>query len=157
MPLIVDERMAQAGSRVGALRIAMFTLRSMENWRTIVDDCEKALVMLAVGTINGERLLRAEGLEETLRDLRYELPHEYVRQCNISSVAAATGMNRETARRKVNELIEAGLLIRIGRGRLRYSPGFAQLPEVSELVRKQLDALVRVANDLMREGILTLD
>jgi hypothetical protein len=40
---------------------------------------------------------------------------------------------------------------------LRYSPGFAQLPEVSELVRKQLDALVRVANDLLREGILTLD
>lgn len=157
MPLIVDERMAQASSRVGAVRIAMFTLRSMENWRAIVDDCEKTLVMLAVGTINGERLLRAERLEESLRDLRNVLPDEYVRQCNISSVAAATGLNRETARRKVNELIEAGLLVRIGRSRLRYSPGFTQMPSVSALVRKQLDALVRVANDLMREGILTLD
>jgi capsid protein len=157
MPLVVDERLAQASSRVSAVRIAMFTLRSMENWRSIVDDCEKTLVMLAVGTINAERLIRAEELEEKFRDLRNELPNEHFRQCNVSSVAAATGLNRETARRKVNELIDAGLLVRTGRGRLRYTPGFSQLPSVSELVRKQLEGVVRVANDLIRDGILTLD
>jgi hypothetical protein len=157
MPLVLDDHMAQASSRVGAVRVGMLTLRSMENWRTIVDDGDKALIMLAVGTINGERLVRDGDLDEDLRDLRNALPQEHFRQCTVSSVAAATGLHRETARRKVNELIEAGLLVRTDRGRLRFPPGFAQLPSVSELVRKQLEALVRVANDLIRDGVISID
>jgi Holliday junction resolvasome RuvABC ATP-dependent DNA helicase subunit len=157
MPLVVNERMAQANSRLSAIRLAMFTLRNMERWRVLADDCQEALILVAVGAINGERLVREEGLEEELRDLRTILPQEHFRQCSISSVAAATGLNRETTRRKVNELIAEGQLIRTGRGRLQYAPGLAQSRKVSELVRSQLDALVRVTNELCRDGSLSFE
>jgi hypothetical protein len=136
MPLTVDEQMAQANSRVSAVRLSMFTLRTMENWRVVVDDCEKALVLVAVTAISGERFARDEDFKDDLRDLRNVFPQELLRQCNVSSVAAATGFNRETTRRKINELIDAGILVRTARGRIGYSPGFAQMPSVAELIRK---------------------
>jgi hypothetical protein len=157
MPLVVNERMAQANSRLSAIRLAMFTLRNMERWRALADDCEEALIMVAVGAINGELLVRHGELEEDLRDLRVVLPAERFRQCSISSVAAATGLNRETTRRKVNALISTGLLVRAGRGRLQYAPGVAQSLSVSNLVRSQLEALVRVTNEFIRDGVISLE
>jgi len=154
MPLLVDERMVQANSRLSFIRMAMFTLRNMENWRALVDDCEKAMILLAISAISGERFTRGEALEPELRDLRTAFPLERLRQCSISSIAAATGFNRETTRRKVNELIEAGILMRSSNGRLRYRPGFIQAETVIELLRKQLEALVRIANDLVRDGVV---
>ena len=71
-------------------------------------------------------------------------------------IAAATGINRETARRKVNKLIAAGLLERAEGGSIRFSPGFSQRQEPSAMTRAQLDALVRIANELMRDGVLTM-
>ena len=155
MPLLVDERMVQASSRLSFLRMAMFTLRNMENWRKLIDDCEKAMILLAVSAIGGERFARGEPLEAELWDLRNSFPQEHLRSCSVSSVAAATGFNRETTRRKVNELIEAGILMRASNGRLRYTPGFIDADNATELIRKQLEALVRVANDLMRDGVIT--
>lgn len=157
MPLLVDERLAQASSRLSAIRLCMFTLRAMENWRELVDDCEKAMILIAVAAINGERFTRDEELHEELRDVRITFPQERFRSCNISSIAAATGFNRETTRRKVNELIEAGALMRLAKGALRYRPGNLQREDVLELIRKQLEVTVRLTNDLMRDGAITLD
>ena len=41
-------------------------------------------------------------------------------------------------------------------GSIRFSPGFSQRQEPSAMTRAQLDALVRIANELMRDGVLTL-
>ena len=155
MPLLLDERMVPASSRLSFLRVAMFTLRNMENWCKMIDDCEKAMILVAVAAISGERFARGEPLEAELRDLRTAFPQERLRLCTISSIAAATGFNRETTRRKVNELIEAGILTRASNRRLRYAPGFIDADHAAELIRKQLEAFVRVANDLMRDGVIT--
>lgn len=157
MPLVVDDRQADASSRLSAIRLCMFTLRAMENWRELVDDCQKAMILVAVAAINGERFTRDEELQNELRDVRVVFPQERIRCCNISSVAAATGFNRETTRRKVNELIEAGALMRLGKGALRFRPGNLQRGDALELIRKHLDATVRLTNDLLRDGAITLD
>lgn len=154
MPLLVDEQLAVANSRLSMVRLAMFTLRSMETWREAMDDCDKALILLAVIAISGERLTRGEPLEEPLRDLRNTIPEDRLIRCNISSVAAATGLNRETTRRKINELIEVGALERSATGRLSFRSQFIDGSNPVELVRRQLEAVVRVTNDLMREGVI---
>jgi hypothetical protein len=154
MPLIVDAARADANSRLTGIRLTMLTLRWMENWRQDVDDCEKALILVAVIAISGERFTRAEELEEELKDLRNVFPQDRLPKCNISSIAAATGLNRETARRKVNELIEAGFLIRSAGGMISFAPGILARDSTIDLVRKQLDAVVRVVNELMRDGVL---
>ena len=152
MALVVDDRKAEALSRLVSIRLTMLTLRCMENWCTGIDDCEKALILVAVMAISGERFTRGEELEEDLKCLRNPVPPERLPHCNISSVAAATGLNRETARRKVIELAEAGILDRSANGMIGFQAGFLERNAMSELVRRQLEAVVRVMNDLLREG-----
>lgn len=152
MPLIVDDQKADAYSRIVGIRLAMLTLRCMENWRFGVEDCEKALILVAVLAIGGERFTRGEELGEELRSLRNPVPPDRHPPCNISSIAAATGLNRETARRKVLELAEAGILDRSASGTVSFRLGVLEREETSEVIRRQLEAVVRVMNDLMREG-----
>ena len=152
MPLIVDDRRADAYSRLIGIRLTMLTLRCMENWRAGIDDCEKALILVAVMAISGERFTRGEELGEELKTLRNPVPPERLPPCNISSIAAAAGLNRETARRKVNELADAGILDRKPGGMISFSPGVLERDATSQLMRRQLEAVVRVMNDLIREG-----
>ncbi len=153
LSLTVDEAYAQANSRLTAIRLTMLTLRSMERWRRNVSDYDSAMILVAVVPISAERLTRP-GLDPEPRDLARPLPREALAPCNISSIAAATGLNRETARRKVNALIEAGSLKRSDDGVIAFAPGHLQQDYVRELVRSQLDAVVRTANDLCRDGTL---
>lgn len=153
--LTVDERLASQKSRLVALRIAGLTLRMMENLRQPFKDYESGMILIAIAAILGEKLTRTS-LERDLQDLAKPIPDALLTTCNINSIAAATGINRETARRKVNKLIAAGLLQRSEDGSIRFSPGFPQRVEPSAMTRAQLEALVRTANDLVRDGVLTL-
>jgi len=156
MPLVVDDRKADAKSRLVGIRLTMLTLRCMENWRSGVDDCEKALIVIAVIAISGERFTRGEELDEELRSLRNPVPPDRLPPCNVSSIASATGLNRETARRKVLELVEAGILDRSPSGMIGFKPGYLESEATWELLRKQLEAVVRIVNDLMRDGLIRM-
>ncbi len=151
-PLLIDDDQAQANSRLAGLRLATLTLRWMEYWRRNVGDYDSAMILLAVVAITAGRLLRSD-LPVELRDMGKPLPEGYLARCNISSIAAATGLNRETTRRKVKELIELGYLVRLKDQSIRFRPGYLQRPQVKELVRKQLDSFTRVANELARDGV----
>jgi DNA-binding transcriptional ArsR family regulator len=154
MPLIVDERKADVSGRLTGIRLTMMTMRIVENWRRNVDDLECAMILVSVIAILGERLTRGNELEEELKDLRNPFPVERLPKCNVSSIAAATGMNRETTRRKVNQLVDLGLLERAKDGSVMFKPPILQLESTRELMRAQLDAVVRTANDLIRDGVI---
>lgn len=78
-------------------------------------------------------MLRAE-LDPDLESLENALSFDDLSPCNVNSIVAATGLNRETARRKIARLIEEDLLVR-ERGRLRLAPGFTQQRVTRETVR----------------------
>jgi len=151
--LSVDNEQATANSRLAALRLTTLTLRWMENWRRSVSDYDSAMILLAVVAITAGRLLRSD-LEPELRNMANQLPEGRLARCNFSSIAAATGLNRETTRRKVRELVDAGFLVRLQDGSIRFPLGYLQRPETAELVRRQLDTLTRSVNELARDGVL---
>jgi hypothetical protein len=155
MQLTIDHEASAANSRLTAIRLALLTSRWMEHWREEVGDNDSAIILLAVVAICGERLTRTE-LPEALRSLATPLPPGFAAECNVSSIAAATGLNRETTRRKVNSLIEAGHLDRSGEGEISYPIGRQQDPATLEFLRKQLEAIARFANDAIRDGVLTV-
>jgi hypothetical protein len=155
LPILVDPEQATAKSRMAAIRLALLTLRCMENWRQRVGDYDSAMILIAVVAITAERLTRIT-LEADLQSLEAKLPADRLAKCNVSSIASATGINRETTRRKVNELIAAGFLARSEDGGIEFAAGLLQEESTRELVRKQLESVVRVANDLIRDGILRL-
>lgn len=155
MPIVVDEKQAAAKSRLVGIRMTLLTLRLIENWRRYVRDYDSVMILLAIAAVNGEKLTRT-ALEPELQDLRCPMPPERLSACNLSSIAAATGLNRETTRRKVNKLASAGLLVRREDGSIGFSEGFTQGAKTLELVSAQLEVLSRTANDLVRDGSLVL-
>lgn len=156
MAVSVAEDRAPANSRLTAIRLAMLTLRWMEKWRDNVGDYDMAMILVAVAAITSERFTRAD-LEGELKALTRPMPAEHLAPCNISSIAAATGINRETTRRKVNALIADGTLVRSAEGVVGFRPGHLQQDFIHDLVRAQLDSVVRTVNDLCRDGTVRCD
>ena len=153
MQLTIDNEASAAMSRLTAIRLALLTSRAMENWRAGVGDNESAMILLAVVAITGERLTRTE-LPQDLCSVATPLPPGYAAGCNISSIAAATGLNRETTRRKVSALIERGYLNRSPSGEICFPASRQQDPSTLDFLRRQLEAVTRFANDAIRDGVL---
>ncbi|HEX9965862.1 MAG TPA: hypothetical protein VGB04_12880 [Allosphingosinicella sp.] len=153
MQITIDNEASAAMSRLTAIRLALLTSRAMENWRSGVGDNESAMILLAVVAITGERLTRTD-LPQAYCNVLTPLPPGYAAGCNISSIASATGLNRETTRRKVSALIERGYLSRSPEGEIGFPPERQQDPATLEFLRKQLEAVARFANDSLRDGVL---
>lgn len=155
--LTIQQEEAMANSRPIGLRMALMTLRLLENWRThlgLDQDC--ALIVLATAAITMEKFTRLE-FEPEHRDIRRTMPAELLTKCNVSSIAAATGLNRETARRKVQTLLNGGQLIADDKGSLRLSPEYTREVQTSEMMSSQLLTLVQTANGLLKDNILRAD
>ena len=146
---------AASKSRLVGIRLAVLTLRMRENWQRLFGDQDSTLIALAIVAIVSERLLRTE-LEAELESLEKPMPLDELSLCNINSIAIATGLNRETARRKVNLLVESGMLVRRG-GAVSLAPGFTQQALAGEIVQGQLDEIRRAVNDLIRMGAIDVD
>ena len=155
MQLLIDDDLAARNSRLTAIRLAVLTARSVELWRRGVHDVQNAMIIVAVIAITSEKLLRVD-LPPEQRALENYLPLGELQRCNVASVAAATGLNRETARRRVEALIEVGSLIKTADGEIALPPERVQQPAALALVRKQLEAVTRFVNDALRDGVFAL-
>lgn len=142
-------------SRLVGIRLAVLTLRLRENWRRLFGEDDADIIALAIVAIASERLLRTE-VDPEFQSLEKPMPLEELSSCNVNSIAAATGLNRETVRRKVEQLVKRGLLNKDGGG-VRLAPGFTQQEIACEVVKAQLDELRRAINDLMRVGAVTIE
>ena len=156
MPVRVDEAKFEQCSRVAGVAIAAYTLRALERWRANIGDYDSVMIMVSVIAISSDRLLRAD-LPERYHSLATPIDRAWVGKVNIPSIAHATGLNRETARRKVNELIEQGRLARAEDGNISFPPGVTQSGRIRDQARGQLGEIVAVANQLARMGVLAED
>lgn len=153
MPIRVDEAQLEAKGRPAAIALALYTLRAMDAWRQQVHSYDCAMIMVAVVAITAERLLRTEIEPEQAR-LENPVDLATLQKCNIASIAHATGLNRESTRRKVNDLIGRGLLTRLDDGTIFFQDGLTQRPVVRELIRRQLIDLTATVNRLLKIGVL---
>jgi hypothetical protein len=154
VPLAIDEEQACAKSRLAAHRLIGMQLRLLELWRDVIGGHEEALIVMAVVAITGDRLTRIDVSPE-LRNMAHPVPRTVLGRCNTSSLAAATGLNRETARRVINRLIERGILERCPDRSINFTAGRMQGPNAYRVSKIQLEEFARTANALMRDGVLT--
>lgn len=153
MPVRIDEAGFEERSRITGLAIAAHTLRTLEKWRTNLGDYDSVMIMVAVITISAERLLRAD-LPAQYRSLSVPLDPALHSKVNIASIAHAIGLNRETARRRVNDLVEQGQLVRAEDGGISLPPGLTQSDRIRDQARAQLGEIVAISNQLLRMGVL---
>lgn len=132
------------------------TLRLLEDWRSHLGiDLDSSLIVLATIAITMEKFTRQE-LSSELRDVRFEMPVELLTRCYVSSIAAATGLNRETARRKVKQLVASGILLADERGSIRLNPDFTRGARTGDVLRRHLQTLVHTTNGLLKHGIVEI-
>jgi predicted transcriptional regulator len=162
MDIRIDERGAEAKSRLVHLSLLNLNLRLMEHWRSLrfgptgaVLDTETLLILMAIIVIKAEKLLRS-GLDPDLESFDRELPRAHHSRVNLSSIASATSINRETVRRKVNRLEEDGMITRDKEG-IQIVPGGISLDDLRNVLDAQLQTLVRTVNQLIRIGVLSED
>jgi hypothetical protein len=152
--LKVDQNAAQSKSRLAAHRIIGFALRYMEIWQQSCGGYKEAMVLMAVVAITGDRLTRLD--ERGLSDMSVPVPPCELGQCHLSSIASATGLNRETARRVVARLIARGILIRSEQGLVQFVAGHIQRDPAKSLNAKQIEEFCRTANLMLQDGIIEL-
>lgn len=153
MSIRIDDSQFEKNGRLAGIAIASYTMRAMERWRANLTDYDCVMIMIAVMAISAGRLLRAD-LPPDQRRLDVPMDPTKLSKVNISSIAHATGLNRETARRKVNDLIEDDLLTRFADGSIGFRPGLVQEERIRSQVRGQLGEIAAVANQLMKLGVL---
>ena len=160
MAIALNERKADARSRLAHLSLTALTLRLMDTWRQSVaqvlgrvPDYETTMIIGAIVSIGADKLIRSD-IAPDLQTLENPLPTNLLTRCNVSSVAAAAGLNRETTRRRLNELLEAGIVTKDRRG-YRIADGILQLPLLRTTVLTQLRAVRRVINELARLEVIS--
>ena len=154
MKFQIDEERAGAQLRKIGLHLAMSGLRIVEEYRQVYgDDNDRVMIILAVVASTLERALRSDETGE-FSDLRQVLPDEQMAPCNVASIAVATGLARETARRKVNALIADGILRRDRRGVIGFVNGIGQNPVIYRMLRRQAGEIARLASVFSEAGII---
>lgn len=149
-------------SRPAVITMCVLTLRLMENWRAVVrqagddpTDADCALIVMAVVAIGAEKFTRGE-LGAELHSLTQAMPQGRLNKCNLRSIASATGIHRETVRRKVSKLQQLGILDYDPVDGIRVPPSFAAREEVLEIIEAQIEALVRATSLLRAAGVRNL-
>ena len=79
------------------------------------------------------------------------------RGCNALSIAEATGLPRETVRRKMKRLVEAGFLVRRGTGDYIMQPGLVQTPPYRQMLNEASAHTLRFVNDCLEQGVFAVE
>ncbi len=152
---IVDQQAVRDESRAVALDTAVAMLRLVEGYQEMFGtDVDRLMIMLAVGAITGERPVRGADAPDHVVRFGIPIPSSDMTRCTALAVAAATGLPRETARRKIQQMINDGLLRRDEPVGIRISEELLQSAEFQALVQRQAGEIARLANALLERGIL---
>jgi hypothetical protein len=116
-------------SRIFVTTLVNFLHRADELRRAAYDgDLDLAVVGEVVGLNASEPMRRDPAYREKFGDYRVMVGIDGQQPTNALSVAAATGMPRETARRKLKLLEKRGILV-MTEGGYVMKPGFIQTPK----------------------------
>lgn len=149
--LILSE--GPGNSRLLVYLVATY-LHRMERQRSAIyfGDLDLARVAETIGTA---------GIEPGMRDATFRSEHasfdsivgvEGQRSVNATSIASATGMSRETVRRKLKQLLKLGFIVEKGRARYVLKPGVLQAPARQLAFAQGIQQTVLFMNECLEHG-----
>lgn len=111
------------------------------------EDIETIIVFMTVATASTSRHLRDPAILDLVDQA--PLPDHLHRPTSGRAVAEASGLPRETVRRRINDLVKAGLLKR-DRGGVRTTSGLLNRADLLEFARFTVQELSTVSARLSR-------
>jgi hypothetical protein len=107
---------------------------------------------IALSAIEGK--LRDRQFKERFGDIATVIGADGQRGCNVLSIAAATGLPRETVRRKIGHLVARGIVMRRGVSDYILQPGAIQSPAFALMFTDIINETIRFMNDCLSEEVL---
>jgi len=144
-----------ANSRLFVFLVGNYILRIDQVRRALYHgDLDLALVGEVIG---------AAGIEPGLRDAVFREKHEYfdkivgiedLRSINSTSIAIATGIPRETVRRRIKRLLKLGFIVEKEPARYVMKPGILLDPRRQAAFALGIDQTVQFINELLENGVV---
>lgn len=116
---------------------------------TFAGDLDLASIIHAISESTIEPAMRDAAWREEYGALSKVVGVSGQRGANALSISQATGIPRETARRKIKKLIALGALTEVGRGEYIITPGYLQ----RSLDPERLDTLLAHSVRFINEGL----
>ena len=144
-------------SRIFAYEFGVLLCELLPRYQsTFQSDFAKVLIVHAIGVASVSRLMsRTEATD--YEALSAVVPPDLQVPVNALSIAESTGIPRETVRRKIKEMIVAGILVVDERGGYCVKPGNLQDSSVLDLYYQQLLTLTTLLNRCIDAGIITVE
>jgi predicted transcriptional regulator len=141
-------------TRTFALVLLNFLHRTDEIRREAYDDdLNTAAIGEAVGIIASEPKRRDPEFQRQFSDFRVIIGVAGQQPSNALSIANATGMPRETVRRKLQNLVKRGILTK-AKGGYIMTPGFIQTPKNLALADRAMREAVHFINECFNFGLV---
>ena len=146
---------APENSRLFVYVIGNFLHRlEFERRQVYFGDLDLARVAEIIGMAGVEPGMRDEIFRDSHRSFDSVVGIEAQRAVNASSIAQATGIPRETVRRKLKVLLKHGLIVEKGRARYVLQPGMLQTPERQASFAHGIQQTVQFMNDCLEQGLI---
>lgn len=117
-------------------------------------DLDLARIAEIIGLIAIESGMRDAKFRERNRSLQTVIGIAGQRAVNAASIAAATGIPRETVRRKLKRLLALGYIVEKGRACYVIAPGTLQQPDRQAVFDRTFSQLTLFLNDMLEKGLL---
>ena len=116
------------------------------------------LDLAAVGETVGLAAIEAESRKAEFREkfgnFETRIGTEGQRPVNAQTISQATGIPRETVRRKLKLLLERGVIVEKTRGGYVMKPGFIQTPENMDIVDRGMRDTLVFMNECVKLGLV---
>lgn len=119
-------------------------------------DLDLALVAELVGTSAVEPGLRDAAFREKYATFNTLIGLEKQRGTNATSIASASGIPRETVRRKLKRLLELGIIVEKKRYSYVIKPGVLQQSHHQAAFARGIEQTVRFMNECLEQGVVRL-
>ncbi len=116
-------------------------------------DLDLASISEAIALSAIEAPMRDPEFRDAYRSVSKMIGIEGQRAANALSISQATGIPRETTRRKIKKLIELGALLEVRRGEYVMKPGFLQQDLVMARLTQALVDTTRFINDSLDQDL----
>lgn len=144
---------SSANSRLFIFMIGNFLHRIERERRGLYEgDLDLALVAEIIGTAAIEPGMRDAAFREQHRTFATIIGLEGQRAVNATSIASASGIPRETVRRKLKRLLELGVIVEKGRAHYVIKPGTVQRPEQQAAFARGIQQTVHFMNECLEHG-----
>lgn len=117
-------------------------------------DLDLAVVAELIGTAGVEPGMRDAAFRQKHRSFDSPIPVEDQRAVNATSIANASGIPRETVRRKLKQLLKLGIIVEKEPARYVLKPGVLLKPHRQAAYARSIDQTLRFMNELLEHGLV---